>query len=336
MLALTFLPGCGLHYVTQAAAGQYELVARSEEIEEILEEKRVTPRTQKLLTAIPSMKRFGEGRGLKATENYTRYVQVDRPYIVWVVTAARPLSLSPRTFNFPIVGSFNYLGWFREKEARAYAAELEKEGWDVDVRGSQAYSTTGFFRDPVLSTMIPKGRHVLGDLASTILHESTHATVFVHDQSVLNESIANFVGDQMALEYLIETKGKDSDETKSFIEIEDFVRKRGAELHEAVVYLKALYASNANAEEKLRAKAAYLKDLRKRIRYSRPITNATLVQYRTYHSGQAELAELFTHCGEKWTPFLNKLRELEKRDFAERQMKDVGSVIAELAKEPCD
>ncbi len=333
---LLFGSGCtSLRYVTQAAAGQYELVARAEDIDVLVREKRVTPRTRRLLAAIPAMKRFGEARGLKATTNYTTYVNLNRPYVVWVVTASEPLAFASKTWSFPLVGSFNYLGWFKEADARAFARDLSAAGWDIDVRGSPAYSTTGFFKDPVLSTMIPDGPHVLGELASTILHESTHATVFVHNQSILNESIANFVGDHMAVDFLDAVVGKGSKEEREFVAVEAFFEKRGASFHQAVIDLEALYASALPDPEKLAKKEAILADLKARTHYSRPITNATLIQYRTYHSGKAELATLFTRCDGDWTRFVARLKTLEKASFTKKQEKEVGPILAKLAEAPC-
>jgi len=179
--------GGGLHYITQAAAGQEKLNGRGIEIKEIVEGQHLDKRTRGLLAQVATIKAFGEKKGLKHTNNYERYIWLGRPAVVWVVSACNPLAFRPKTWKFPIVGSITYTGWFDQKEAREYAEELKKKGWDVDVRPSQAYSTLGWFDDPILSTMIADGDEALGDLADVVLHETLHATFYVPGQSTPNE-----------------------------------------------------------------------------------------------------------------------------------------------------
>src|SRR5262249_41967930 len=153
---------------------------------------------------------------LTATENYVRYTQLDRDAAVYVVQAAPPLELKPRLWSFPIVGTVPYLGWFNVKDAKAYAQTLAQQGLDVDVRGASAYSTLGWFKDPVLSTMIGEGDGALGELANTVLHESTHATLYVKGQSAFNESLASFVGDRLARDWLATRFGEGSRQLKAY------------------------------------------------------------------------------------------------------------------------
>src|SRR5690606_34569810 len=144
----------------------------------------------------------------------------DREAATWVVSACESLSFKPKQWRFPIVGSFTYLGWFDHPSAEEYAEELRKEGWDVDVRGAAAYSTLNWFRDPVLSTMIPRGKHDVGSLVNVVLHESVHATIYLKDQAYFNESLASFVADRMTFDYLSEKYGETSEEWKAFLEVE--------------------------------------------------------------------------------------------------------------------
>src|SRR4029078_3952588 len=134
----------------------------------------------------------------------------DRPAAVWVVSACEQLRFRSKEWHFPIVGSFPYLGWFDLEQAKAFADELRAESWDVDVRGAHAYSTLGWFRDAVLSTMIPEGKEALGELVNVVLHESVHATVYIEGQAFFNESIASFIADRLTDHYLIQTRGNKS------------------------------------------------------------------------------------------------------------------------------
>ncbi|MEO6575181.1 MAG: aminopeptidase, partial [Polyangiaceae bacterium] len=335
---LLFQASCSsLTYITQAAVGQNDLNVRAREIDDLLSEKRVDGRMRHLLSQVTTMKRFGEKHGLKATTNYTKYVRVDRPAVVWVVSASKQLEFKSRRWTFPFVGSFTYLGWFKLDQARAFAAELRGEGWDVDVRGAGAYSTAGFFEDSVLSTMMHDGKEGLGELANTILHESAHATFFVHHQSTLNESVANFVGDTLAASYLDETQGPDSDETKAYLANEQKSDRKGRRMRETYQSLKALYASSKSDEQKMREKQAALASLRAELGFKRPIGNATLLQYNTYNSGQAELHQLLDKCGGDWPKFIRTLKTLESQSFesSEDQEVDIANIIKPLLTKGC-
>jgi predicted aminopeptidase len=324
-----------LAYVTQAAVGQDDLVQRARSIDDLVREKRVDPRMRRLLSEVALIKRFGERHGLTATTNYTSYVHVDRKELVWVASASDPLRFHSRSWSFPIVGSFTYLGWFKRNDAEAFGSELRKDGLDVDVRPSAAYSTTGYFEDPVVSTMIAPGPEALGDLANVILHESAHATFFVRNQSTLNESVANFVGDRLGERYVEETQGPDAPETRAFIAAERAYDQRRKALHVAYEELAAIYASATPDAEKLTEKAAILRSLQTRLRSTRPINNATLIQYRTYNSGQGELGELLDACGGDWLRFIGSLKRLETTSFPKPQDEDVGKLVAPLILARC-
>ena len=159
--------GC-LHlcYLAQAAAGQDEIRFRARPIEEAVADPSLKPRIRRLLAMVTDVKAYGEQHGLDATDNYSEFTQLDRPVAAWVVLAAPPLSLNPKMWWFPIVGSVPYLGWFNQRDAERHAATLRRQGWDVHLRGAGAYSTLGWFDDPVLSTMIrPRG---MGDASGLV------------------------------------------------------------------------------------------------------------------------------------------------------------------------
>jgi predicted aminopeptidase len=327
-----------LSYVTQAAVGQDDLIERARDIDDLVREDRLDSRTRRLLSQVPLIKRFGERHGLKATTNYTQYVRVrgDGGAVVWVVSASDPLRFRSKTWSFPLVGSFTYLGWFKRDAADAFAADLLREGpLDVDVRGSAAFSTQGYFEDPVVSSMIAPGKEALGELANIILHESAHASFFVRNQSTLNESVANFVGDHLGGVYVEETLGADAPETRAYLAAQAAYDKRRGELHAAYLELEALYASSKTDAEKLAEKQTILDRLRTRLRYKRPINNATLIQFKTYNSGQEELASLLLACGGDWPRFIASLKTLETTSFPKPQESEVGKLVLPLVEARC-
>jgi predicted aminopeptidase len=338
LLALFLLApsGClSLTYIAQAAAGQQDLNRRARSIDMLVAERHVGPRVRRLLSQVAVIKRFGEAHGLSSTNNYRQYVRVDRTSLVYVVSASDTLSFRSRSWSFPLVGSFTYLGWFHLDDAKRFAASLSRLDLDVDLRGSAAYSTAGFFEDPIVSTMIPADNEALGELADTVLHEMTHATFFVKRQSTLNESVANFTGRRLAEEYLDATVGPNAEETRAYVTWEEAADRRGRAMQAACDALQALYASSKSDAEKLEAKSALLASLREEVHYRRPINNATLIQYRTYHSGQDELGSLLGACDGSWARFFASLKSLERGSFRAAQESDVGKMVEPLVEARC-
>lgn len=310
-LALAALTGCTpVRYITQAAAGQEDLNRRGVAIDEIVGGGHLDKRTRGLLAHVKGIKTFGERYGLAHTKSYSRYVWLNRQAVVWVVSACDPLAWRPRKWSFPIVGSITYTGWFDRAEARAYAADLAKEGLDVDVRPSEAYSTLGWFDDPILSTMIDDGEAALGELADVILHETLHATFYVPGQSTLNESVASFVGQTLALRYLEETLGPGSPIEAAYRAARAKSERRGKRMKETYAALTRLYASPLGREEKLAEKRRILDDVKRDLDLKRPLNNASLIQYKTYGSGRDEMVQLLGACGGDFSRMMKALERL--------------------------
>lgn len=331
------LTGClPIRYVTQAAAGQEDLNRRGISIREIVEGEHLDRRTRRLLSHVPAIKAFGERHGLAHTKNYERYVWIGRPAVVWVVSACDPLAFRPRAWKFPIVGSITYTGWFDREEARAYGDELARAGWDVDVRPSQAYSTLGWFDDPILSTMISDGEDALGGLADVVLHETLHATFFVPGQSTLNESVASFFGDELAVRYLDEATGRDSPEKASFLAVRARGERRGHVMKRAYERLAELYARrDLSREAKLAEKRRIIDALRAELAIKRPITNASLIQYKTYGSGKSELAELLSRCEGDFSRMLRTLARIRPVAASARPHADPATLLRPLIAGGC-
>ena len=328
--------GClPLRYITQAAAGQEDLNHRGIAVKEVVEGHHLDKRTRDLLAHVSRIKTFGERFGLKRTSNYERYVWLNRPAVVWVVSACHPLAFAPRAWHFPIVGSITYTGWFDKNEAKGYGAELARAGWDVDVRPSQAYSTLGWFDDPILSTMIAEGDEALGELADVILHETLHATFYVPSQSTLNESVASFFGDELSVKYLDEVAGPESKEKASYVELRESGEARGAAMKRSYEALAALYATSLPPPEKLLEKKRIIDGLRTELHIRRPVTNATLIQYKTYGSGKPELAALLAACEGSFPRMLKTLERLRPIAAASRPHSDPAVLLRPLLTGGC-
>ncbi len=316
-----YLSGCSsLYFFYQAGRGQLELLNRSKPIEEVMKDPTTDPHLTSLLGKISDVKKFGDQYGLKPTPNYKQYVKLDRDAVVYVVTVCDPLQFNVKIFSFPIAGSFNYIGWFKKEDALKFSKKYEAEGMDIDVRGAGAYSTLGWFHDPLLSTMIPKVDGViqadaLAELVNVVIHESVHATIYLKDQSYFNESIAMFVAENLSKSFFEKNNLFTSPEWTSYLEGKkrsDFVRNR---MMKAYKDLKLIYDSSASDSEKREKKRVYLESLQKEVGFRRPISNATIVQFQTYDDSDHGFQELLMRAHGDIRTFLEILSKIKSSDF---------------------
>jgi predicted aminopeptidase len=179
-------------YLSRGAWEEAKILGSRRPISDILTDKSVDSITRSKLAIVTAARRFArDSLGLKTGESYTAYSRLDRDTLVLVLSAARRDTLAPYTWWFPIVGRVPYKGYFDFGRAQKDAAGLEQDGFDTYLRPSDAFSTLGFFNDPLLSTTL---RADTFDLANTVIHEVTHNTFYAPGQVPFNESFANFVG----------------------------------------------------------------------------------------------------------------------------------------------
>ncbi len=334
VLVLACASGCfPVRYLSQASIGQAKLLAAGRPLSVAGRDPKTPPRIRRLISWVPELKGFGVSRGLHPTENYARYADLQRNAAVWVVQGCAPLKFETRRWAFPIVGTVPYLGFFEEPAARAYGAELARaEALDVDVRPAAAYSTLGWFRDPVLSTMISEGDDALGDLANVVLHESVHATFYVTGQSAFDESLASFVGDHLTEEWLLLRLGLGSREARAWVDSQRRYSLRVARFHRAYEELEGVYKSDAGDAEKRARKAAILAALKTELGTRRELNNATLAGFRTYDTGRPAFEKLLASTGNDWPRFWGAIKTLRPEDFPQPQMEDFSPVVEALVR----
>lgn len=201
LLAALNLCGCrALGYYHQAIKGQYQIVARQQEIAKLLADPQTPAPLKAKLQLVQELRAFAaKDLRLPVDGHYEKYADLRRRFVVWNVEAAREFSLEPKTWWYPFVGSLEYQGYFTESAALACAERLRLKGWDVCVEGVEAYSTLGWFRDPVLNTFISNAEP---DLAETIFHELGHQRVFASGDTDFNEAFATVVGQEGARRWL--------------------------------------------------------------------------------------------------------------------------------------
>jgi predicted aminopeptidase len=331
-LALALLSsGCLMtRYLAQAGHGQLEMIGKAKPIEKVVDDRDTPLRTAMLLAEIPTIKAYGRGYGLSIRRNYNTYVVLGRPAAVWFVGAADPLAFKPLRWCFPIVGCFAGLGWFDEDEAVQHKLELEAKGYDALVRPAGAYSTGGWFPDPVLSSMLGGGDSAFPELANVILHESVHATVLVPDQPFFNESFASYIADVLTDHWIDERFGPGSPEELAWTLGKAVSLARVSRVLDTYNQLKKLYASNQPRDAKLKAKAKIVDELVEDLRIRRRPNNASLTEVRVYNGGVDALIDAHRACGD-----LRKLvlagRTLKRSDFAKTLQDDLAPVGKLLA-----
>lgn len=195
--------GCGSNYYGQALRGQWQILASRQPVREVLASPLTSPSLRTKLELALSLRGFAE-RELKlpAHGHYLTYADVHRDHLVWTVSAAPEFSLEAKTWWYPLVGRLKYRGYFAEADARNCAARLEKQGWDTYVGGVDAYSTLGWFRDPLLNTFIDYDE---ADLAGVLFHELAHQKLFARGDSDFDEAFATVVEEEGVRRWLKST-----------------------------------------------------------------------------------------------------------------------------------
>ena len=293
LVALSFLHP-RVRYVAMATTYQLEVLWGRVPVEDAIAAGHFTDEEAARLRQVPAMKEHAKRMGLADTGHYST-VNPTWARTVWNVSACEPLSFTPRTWWFPIVGEVPYLGDFDEAQAREWAADMEAQGLDVHVRTAGAWSTLGWFEDPLLP---PMATWTESRLSNTLHHELTHATVWIPGSVAFNESFAQFVGEEAGLAYLIERYGDDSEQVQE-------ERDRRADravfmktMRDTYQELDAIYTDPTLGDaDKLAKKQAILAALPSRVRNAGfrdperwvawfekdPWNNARLVQFRVYN-----------------------------------------------------
>lgn len=195
--------------------GQLKIIRDARPVEEFLADPTFPDSLKARLRLIQAARKFAiDSLGLNNTDNYTSLYDQKGEEIMWVIIACEPFRLAEKRWDFPVIGSVPYKGFFDKAKAQRERDALEKEGWDVGVRNPDGWSTLGWFTDPILSGMLRRSE---GDLASLIIHEMVHATIYVKDSSDFNENLASFIGDRGAELFLLRTFGDTSRQYQEYI-----------------------------------------------------------------------------------------------------------------------
>jgi predicted aminopeptidase len=303
--------GCQtLGYLGHVARGHTELIAARQPIAVAIEDPAHPHAVRVQLAELERAREFATAHlRLPDNRSYTHYVALDRPYVSWSVMAAPELSLQPLLHCFPFAGCVPYRGYFRRERAEAYARSLQRRGYETHVAGTPAYSTLGWFADPVVSSML---RQHPDALIGTVFHELTHQKRYVRGDTAFNESLATFVERQGLHEWRALQGGEPMAPPPDYRP----VIERVLALRET---LRTVYASEQPDDDKRRARAAAISAFR--VDYAQwragegsdrpawdawvaaPIDNAKLLPFGLYDQWVPAFEALFDDAGGDWARF---------------------------------
>ncbi|HZN98766.1 MAG TPA: aminopeptidase, partial [Gemmatimonadales bacterium] len=186
-----YLASDDVRYVTRAGLEETRILKSRQPISRLVRDSSIDPAVRGSLSLVLESRDFAARLGLEAKETYTSYADVGRDTLLLVLQAAPKDCICPHTWKYPIVGRIPYKGFFDTKAARREASRLADRGYDIYLRPSSAFSTLGWFNDPLLSTALTRDSV---ELAATVFHEIAHNTLYVKSATPFNESFAQMVG----------------------------------------------------------------------------------------------------------------------------------------------
>ena len=304
VVGVLVLAGCEAGYLAHAAYEEGCLLWRRKPIDTVLARGDLSPEVRARLETVLKVREFARDRlGLNVGHAYSSISAVDKGAIAWVVMAAPRDSLEPYTWWFPIVGRIPYRGYFNKDRADAEAAEMERRGYDTMVRPAVAFSSLGFFNDPLLSNLLRLSRV---ELAGVIIHELFHRTYFLASDVMFDESAATFVGSAGAVKFFEATEGPSSADAEAARGVLDADLKFAHFLNGEAARLVELYQSGLAREEILKRRVAifasinadyaqlkpHLSGLERFDLDKQPINNAVLINYLIYFHDLDSFAKL--------------------------------------------
>jgi predicted aminopeptidase len=326
------LGGCGsFGYYGQSVRGQLGVMAASRPVEDVIADPRTADKVRGQLQVLPELRRFAvEELALPETDSYRLYADVQREALVWNVVATPVDSLTPRKWCYPVLGCAAYRGYFDKRAAHDYAAALAGEGWDTAVEPIPAYSTLGWFSDPLPSTIID---WPLPDIAGLLFHELAHEALYVKGDSAFNESYATVVEKEGVRRWLIshgdaQQRGERRLQERrrlEFLRLIEQTRQRLADL----------YAKDAQRSESLSRKRAVFQLLQEEYAelkqawggyagydrwMNRPLNNAHLASINTYHALEPAFRRILNQLDGDMSAFHAACAEIGSTPAAERSV----------------
>lgn len=320
MAMFTFFQGCSPGYVMRAAYEQSKILYAREDISDVIDSPDAEPELKSKLQTVLDAREFAMSIGLDPGKSFTKYAKVDHEPLSWVVMGARRDSFTLAGWWFPIVGTVPYKGFFDKEDADELEKDLQKDGYETSVRPTDAFSTLGWFNDPILSTTL---KFPVYRIANTVIHESVHSTVWVKGHVPFNESLANFVGTEGAITFfekqlqtcLAEKCEPIAKSLEAARASREMALNLSAIINTLFTELDALYTSNRSPEEKIRERDVVFERTMKPVHEKFPnmtilkvLNNAEVMQSRVYMTELHLFEAAFERVGRDYRKLIEEVR----------------------------
>ena len=316
-------------YYVQAIGGQMELMRKARPIPEVIADAATSAELKHKLERVVQIRNFAsQSLGLPDNDSYRRYADLQRPFVVWNVFAAPELSVEPKEWCFPFAGCVGYKGYFAEVDAQRFAAELRTQRYDVYTGGVPAYSTLGWFKDPVLNTFI---RYPEAEIARLIFHELAHQVAYAKGDTTFNESFAVAVEEEGVRRWLAAHGNAEQKSAfdqaqvyrRAFLDIVAQYRTRLAQLYAEPLNPEAMRAQKAQAFAKMRADYLALKQNLGGFSgydwwFNQPLNNAQLASVAIYNQLVPAFTALLRSSGADLPAFYAEVKRLASLKQSER------------------
>lgn len=338
------LSGCSPIYVLRAAYEEGKILWRRESIAAYMEQPEVALDTREKLKLVLAVRDYARDRlGLNVGGSYSSYSYVDRPDLTYIVVAAPKTELRPYTWWFLIVGRVPYKGFFDKADAEAEAEKLQAQDYDTNVRPAAAFSTLGWFDDPLLSHLLRYDKVALSEI---VFHELFHNTLYISGAGAFNESLANFVGHRAAIEFTRDRFGRGSAEHLEALQSWQQELEFGAFVAELVQTLTELYGRDLPRADKLRrreevftrAKAEWARRIADRPQHrvrgfsQQPLNNAVLMHYMVYLTDLDLFESVYEHSGRNLAKAIEAIKRAVETDG--EPFEAVKRLLSEKQKKP--
>ena len=314
---ITFQHRHMLGYGIGQAYGQFSILSQARPVGEVLQDPTVATSVKKKIEWVRKCKQYGEQIGLKPTSNYETYYDQKGKPVLWNLSACLPYQFQSYEWSFPFLGTFAYKGFFDLQKARKEEETLQSRGYDTRIRSVSAWSTLGWFRDPILSGFLDRPD---AEIAETIFHELTHATLFVRDSLDFNENLASFMGKEITRRFLVSQYGDTSFQYREYMRDELDTRMFREHILRGKDTLDSLYASWGDSTTEMTKKESKIRMIRQIaasldtlsftnqtyrdvFRQSLP-NNAYFMGFNRYFSQEKQLENLFESCNRDFVLFI--------------------------------
>lgn len=336
VIASGTLTGCQISYYIKSGYNQMSMLSHRVPFEKALQDPTISDADKKKIRLTQEAHEFAiNDLHLKQTKSYTTFVKLNRDYVTYVVSASPKWELKHYLWSYPFVGSLPYKGYFNERDAKEEADDMKAKDYDTYTRGVSAYSTLGYFDDPLLSSMLGYSD---ADLVNTVIHETVHTTLYIKSSADFNERLAVFLGGKGTELFYLKKEGKDSPSLRQIKAENEDDKLFSAFISAEIKSLEDWYKSQTVHDEAARQarlkliQTDFTRELLPKLKTEShknfakvSLNNARLLVYKTYMQDLSDFEKLWDKTGQDFGKFIDACRTFEKSKHPEEDLKKTAA-----------